>query len=238
MILLCLFRAAFALAQTASVTRNVNLRPDPSTNLPPIRRLGPGDVLELLSATPQSGYYHVRTADGQEGWVWARSVRVRPAAGSPPGARVGPGSRGMPSQTGCGDGLWLHVYHPNRLLVKQNCLTVTGVIVDATAGQAIRQPDGVRHEPDGDTHGWLKVDPAFQSLIAPRNVSNEGGNLIFEIVCHFSVTQADAKPACVGFHDSARIPPAGSHVAITGSIVEDTIHGWNEIHPVSSIKVQ
>jgi len=31
-----------------------------------------------------------------------------------------------------------------------------GTIVDATNGG---KPDGVRHEADGDTHGWLKVDP-------------------------------------------------------------------------------
>jgi hypothetical protein len=33
--------------------------------------------------------------------------------------------------------------------VKQPCLAVTGTIVDASAG---REPDGVRHELDGDTH--------------------------------------------------------------------------------------
>lgn len=44
---------------------------------------------------------------------------------------------------GCGDGLWTHVYHPTRLIVNQDCLEVTGAIVDATAGHA---SDGVRHE--------------------------------------------------------------------------------------------
>jgi hypothetical protein len=53
------------------------------------------------------------------------------------------------------------------------------------------------------------------------------------------VKQADAKPACAGFTDHTTIPPVGSHVAITGSFVTEKNHGkWNEIHPVSIIKVQ
>jgi hypothetical protein len=38
---------------------------------------------------------------------------------------------------------------------------VTGTIVDATNG---KQTDGVRHEKDGDTHGWLEVDSGFETL--------------------------------------------------------------------------
>lgn len=140
---------------------------------------------------------------------------------------------------GCGDGLWQHVYHPSRLLVKQDCVTVTGVIVDATAGQANHQADGMRHEPDGDTHGWLQVDPQFAAMINAGNTSDEGGNLVFEIVCHYTVTQPDAQSACSGFADHTTIPPVGSHVAITGTFVQEKNHKqWNEIHPVSRIQVQ
>jgi hypothetical protein len=230
--------AKLAFAQTATLgtlTHSSNLRPDPSTAQAPTRLLKSGEELTLLSATPEHGFYHVRTADGQEGWVWSRNIRLAaPAAAPSPPA----GTRGSASETGCGDGLWQHVYHPTRLLVKQSCTTVTGVIVDATLHQPIHQPDGVRHEPDGDTHGWLKVDPPFQKLLAPGNISHEGGNLIFEIVCRYPITQADAKPACVNFKDNIPIPPVGSHVAITGSFVQDLLHNWNEIHPVSTIKVQ
>jgi hypothetical protein len=140
---------------------------------------------------------------------------------------------------GCGDGRWQHVYNPTRLVVKQDCLTVTGTIVDATATQSHHQPDGVRHEGDGDTHGWLRVDPAFASLINAGNTSDEGGNLVFELVCHYSVTQADARPACAGFTDHTTIPPVGTHVAITGTFVQEKNHQkWNEIHPVSRIAVK
>src|SRR5205823_6626437 len=126
-----------------------------------------------------------------------------------------------------------------RLLVQQDCITVTGVIIDATAGQAHHQPDGVRHEPDGDTHGWLQVDSQFVNLINAGNRSDEGGNLVFEIVCHYTVTQSDAQPACAGFTDHTIIPPAGTHIAITGTFVQEKNHKhWNEIHPVSRIEPQ
>jgi hypothetical protein len=140
---------------------------------------------------------------------------------------------------GCGDGLWQHVYHPTRLIAKQDCLTVTGTIVDATASQSKQQPDGVRHEGDGDTHGWIRLDAPFATLINAGNTSDEGGNLVFEIVCHYKVTQADAKPTCAAFKNHTTIPLVGTHVAITGTFVTEKNHAkWNEIHPVLSIKVQ
>jgi len=98
--------------------------------------------------------------------------------------------------------------------------------------------DGMRHEADGDTHGWLKVDPQFQDLPNPGNMNNEGGNLVFEIVCEFKVSQADAKPACASYKSPIKIPAIGSHVRIVGSYVRDTNHAqWMEIHPVTSIEV-
>jgi hypothetical protein len=140
---------------------------------------------------------------------------------------------------GCGDGRWQHFYHPSRLLVKQDCVTVTGVIVDATASQSHHQADGMRHEGDGDTHGWLKLDPAFATFINAGNTSDEEGNLVFEFVCHYKVTQPDAKAACAGFTDHTVIPPVGTHVAIKGTFAQEKNHKkWNEIHPVSSIVLQ
>jgi len=62
----------------------------------------------------------------------------------------------------CDPSLWTHVYHSQRLIVKNQCAEVTGTIVDATNGT---KSDGVRHEKDGDTHGWLKVDSQFENLL-------------------------------------------------------------------------
>jgi hypothetical protein len=137
--------------------------------------------------------------------------------------------------TKCDASLWDHVYNPQRLIVKNKCLVVTGTIVDATNG---KRADGVRHEPDGDTHGWLKLDSQFKNLLNAGNMSNEGGNMVFEVVCKFTVTQADAKAACQGYKSSVKIPPVGSHVQMVGSYVQDTNHAkWMEIHPVTSITV-
>ena len=70
-----------ASSQTAVVRRNVNLRPDASTSHDPITTLTPGTTLRLLSAEKTNGFYHVRTADNQTGFVWARNVQV--TAGGP-----------------------------------------------------------------------------------------------------------------------------------------------------------
>jgi len=135
----------------------------------------------------------------------------------------------------CDPSLWQHVYHPKRLIVIQECAAVTGTIVDATNG---KRKDGMRHEADGDTHGWLKLDPGQEQFLNDGNRSAEGGNLVFEIVCKFRVTQKDAIGACRNFKSSVALPPVGSHVRITGTFVQDTNHQqWNEIHPVTSIEV-
>lgn len=78
--LIILFTFAFpSVAQTpaeAEVKRNVNLRPDPTKENDPIELLRAPEKLQLLDLKKQRGYYHVRTADGDEGWVWARNVRL------------------------------------------------------------------------------------------------------------------------------------------------------------------
>ena len=223
---------------TATVTHDVNLRPDPSVEYPAVQLLTPSEPpLTLLDPLPHDGYYHVQTSQGEVGYVWRKNVHVS-AATPTTVITIGAGVPGSAAMIGCGDELWQHVYHPSRLLVQHDCVSITGVIMDATAHQAHHQPDGVRHEPDGDTHGWLKVDPPFANLINAGNASDEDGNLVFEIVCHYPVTQPDAVTSCVGFIDTTRIPPVGTHVAIRGTLVMETNHAkWNEIHPVTSITV-
>ena len=224
-----------ALSQEAATNRNANLRRDPSTSGPVITVLHKGARLTLVDATADSGFYHVRTEDDQVGWIYATLLtisRAPPALPTEPGATTTPGAA---PAAACDAALWNHVYHPTRLIVKAACVTVTGTIVDATSGA---RPDGVRHEADGDTHGWLQVDPQFQSMLNAGNQSAEGGNLVFEIICRYPVTQKDAQSACSGYAGHVQLPPVGSHVSITGTYVQDTFHAqWNEIHPVSSVSV-
>ena len=231
---LCVCACSFA--QKAIVRRNAVLRAGPSSSEAQEGRLSVGDTVNLLDPTPEHGYYQIETSDGKDGWVFSRSLRIiaSPSASQPATDPEGTNGTGTTAGT-CDETLWNHVYHPTRLIVKEPCITVTGTIVDATNG---REPDGVRHEADGDTHGWLKVDPGLEDLLNPGNLSNEGGNLVFEIVCKFRVTQADAVQPCANYHPSISIPPVGSHVEIVGSYVRDTNHAqWMEIHPVTSIRV-
>lgn len=228
-----MFAFSLAWGQQAVVTRaTATLRQDPTTADPPEATLHRGDKLTLMDPTPEHGYYQVTTQNGKQGWVYLRSIRVlaSPSASNP--AQDAEIEEMNPS---CDDTLWNHVYHAHRLIVKQQCLAVTGTIVDATSG---REPDGVRHEEDGDTHGWLKLDAQFEGMLNAGNINDEGGNLVFEIVCKFPVTQNDAKAACANYSSGIRIPSVGSHVRVTGTYVRDTFHAqWMEIHPVSSIEV-
>ena len=217
-------------AQETTVLNQVYLRADPSTSNAPVGTLRKGQKVTLVDAAPTDGFFHVKTAKGKEGWVGATYIAAgatqpTAAAGTPPSAA-----------TGCDATLWDHVYNPQRLSVKQKCIAVTGTIVDATNG---KRSDGVRKEADGDTHGWLKLDPQFKNLINAGNISNEGGNLVFEIVCKFGVTQADAKASCPSsYHTPVTLPAVGSHVRIVGSYIQETNHAkWMEIHPVSTITV-
>ena len=220
-------------SQQAVVRHHAILRSEPNATATAEGEVNVNDKLTLLDPTPEHGYLQVETGDGNEGWVFSKYVKVLATpTSSDPSADP---EASNPAGTQCDDTLWQHVYHSSRLIVKQPCIAVTGIIVDATNG---RQPDGLRHEADGDTHGWLKVDQQFADLLNAGNLNNEGGNLVFEIVCKFTVTQADAQPACASYHATLAIPPVGTHVQIVGTYVRDTNHAqWMEIHPVSSITV-
>src|SRR5712692_11014569 len=65
------------LAADAQVTRSANLREGPFGTSAVIAQLDAASLVQILDPTPQSGYLHVRTSDGHEGWVWARNVQVQ-----------------------------------------------------------------------------------------------------------------------------------------------------------------
>jgi hypothetical protein len=116
-----------------------------------------------------------------------------------------------------------HVYHPDRLELRNPCMTVTGVI------------DRIKEEPDGDYHVRLHLDPQFMGVINDVNVQQQAGDLILEPVCIHAITQADAVSACTGFASSLVMPPPQTHVVATGAYVLDTGHGWMELHPLWDI---
>jgi hypothetical protein len=132
----------------------------------------------------------------------------------------------------CDASLWSHVYHgryaraQDRLRVIKPCVTITGMIVNATP------------EADGDFH--IRVDVDDKSLLNSRNLSGQHGYLVVEPVCENPVTQVDTgeEGVCDGFAQRAFTKNMNHHRAsITGAYVQDMEHGWNEIHPVTSIRI-
>src|SRR3989440_12707861 len=97
------------------------------------------------------------------------------------------------------------VYHPQRLKVKSRCAVAVGTV------------EKVKFEEyDGDVHIELRLDPGQEHLLAKGN-EQVGGTLIVEIIPW----------------DRARVPVpgAGQRIEVVGPWVDDTAHGWNEIHP-------
>ncbi|MFZ0869011.1 MAG: SH3 domain-containing protein [Candidatus Sulfotelmatobacter sp.] len=73
--ILLTFLSVSLAAQTAVVTRTVNLRPDPSTAQTPIAKLTPQTQLQLLETGSTNGYLHVKVTN-QSGWVWSKNVQT------------------------------------------------------------------------------------------------------------------------------------------------------------------
>ena len=97
------------------------------------------------------------------------------------------------------------VYHPNRLKVKSRCRVAVGTI------------ENVKPELyDGDIHIELRLDRGQEGLLSSGN-ARVGGMLIVEIIPW----------------DRARVlvPAEGQRVEVVGPWVDDTAHGWFEIHP-------
>jgi hypothetical protein len=107
------------------------------------------------------------------------------------------------------------VYHPQRLVVKSRCRVAVGTV------RAVKFEDY-----DGDVHVDLRLDPAYESLLDDGN-GRIGGNLVVELI-----PQDRSRVA---------VPEVGARIQVVGPWVEDTEHGWNEIHPawwVSAGRIQ
>ena len=125
----------------------------------------------------------------------------------------------------CDTTLWSHVYHNYRLIPHNSCTYAIGYVQD------------IYTEPDGDYHIKLKVEPDFKYMLNSKNYSQEDSNLICEIICANQISQPDAEEPCQNYSSGVYVPNTGEHVKITGSYVTDNSHGWNEIHPVTSIEI-
>jgi len=133
-----------------------------------------------------------------------------------------PESQATPLQ--CDQNLWQFVYHPNRLQVLNPCLSVTGAV------------DEVRQEPDGDLHVRFRLDQQFASLLNEKNISSQQGDLVLEPICQLHVTQADAVAPCKPYSGPFFQPQVGQRYLVWGAHVNDAEHGWNELHPITSMQ--
>ncbi len=125
----------------------------------------------------------------------------------------------------CDSTLWNHVYNSYRLIPYSQCATITGTVYSLI------------HEADGDIHIRVTLDTAYSWMLNSGNIANQYGKLVVEPVCAVTVTQTDAIAACTGFTNTVYIPNVGEHVQVLGSYILDNDHGWNEIHPVTSITI-
>lgn len=87
-----LIAATPALADDVLVQRNVTVRENPVRGAQRVDFVAPGDRLDLLDGgTQRNGYYHVRLADGRDGWVYRSYVRRVPDGVAPPPSPPPPG---------------------------------------------------------------------------------------------------------------------------------------------------
>ncbi len=126
--------------------------------------------------------------------------------------------------TRCDQGLWNYVYHPDRLQVLNPCISITGVV------------DKVTHEADGDYHIRFHLDQEYVSLLNEKNISDQHGDLVLESICQGKVSQADAVDSCNQYDGPHIRPEVGQRYLVWGSYVHDSDHGWNELHPISSME--
>jgi hypothetical protein len=124
----------------------------------------------------------------------------------------------------CDTTLWNHVWNPDRLEIISSCVTVTGRITES------------HKESDGDLHLLLKPDGAFNNIINAVNTKEKNGCLVIEVICVGKSKETKEKIACDDYKNHVYVPHKGERVRITGSLVKDLHHGWNEIHPVTKIK--
>jgi hypothetical protein len=124
----------------------------------------------------------------------------------------------------CDQSLWEYVYNPSRLHVLEACISVTGTV------------DEVRKEADGDFHVRFRLDHQFESLINEKNILRQQGDLVLEPICQGKVRQADAEEPCSRYNGPYFEPVVGERYQVSGAYVLDADHGWNEVHPVSSMQ--
>lgn len=82
-VMLCALTVGAQDAPTAVVKRKVLLHTAPTKDSPSLDSLPPPITLQLVEREQKAGFYHVRTEEGTEGWVWGKYVSVTTASALP-----------------------------------------------------------------------------------------------------------------------------------------------------------
>jgi hypothetical protein len=192
---------------------------------PSARALPVSDVLRricmvLAMSSALSGCGGTKSDTGQVGSPARQDVtatspanRVAPRSRhqTPPGSQHATAQRSGSARCQAPSAVLAGVYHPERLQVMASCRVAAGTVVR------------VHHEPDGDLHIDVALDFAYSMLINEVNRSEQGGSLLAEFMPRD------------GGHLAT--PSVGDHIRLTGAWVDDTDHGWNELHPVWSVQI-
>jgi hypothetical protein len=135
------------LAQVIRVTRNVNLRQTPSTELAPMRLLAVGTLLIPLDTEQTNEYYPVLTGEGEEGWVWSRNVQFEAEVVEIPAYRRANWRHWIDADRDCQNTRTEVLIRQSRQPVRfstradgRQCAVVMGLWVDPYGGDTIRDP--------------------------------------------------------------------------------------------------
>jgi excalibur calcium-binding domain-containing protein len=133
--------------------------------------------------------------------------RTTSASTPKPERRAHAASRACPPAEHALDG----VYHPERLRVIDPCRAASGRVTV------------LREEEDGDLHFDVELDRPYRGMLAAANLSQQHGDLVVE----FMPRDRGHLP----------VPKVGDRVRLVGAFVDDTDHGWNELHPVWQVSI-
>ncbi len=144
----------------------------------------------------------------------------------------------------CDTMYWHHTYLNERLKIYDSCVTITATI-------DILDPPFLTG--DGDYHIYTTPDAPYTYMVNYRTAPYKAlclgtdstlkfpGCLNVEEICKGTPTDTGydgkvEKSACSStFNDTVYLPNIGEHVLIQGTFIYDTVHCWNEIHPVSTM---
>lgn len=165
---------------------------------------------------------------------------------SPPTVTASPPPAPLPSPTprprpkpGCYDGdPMLAVHNPGRLIVRADCVTVSGIV------------GCIKTSEDGDVHMLVQLDTKYQKYLTKGNDawrcqkdrgSDTAPRLVVEVVPQHCTVPHDNCLDEIGVKRTI-IPKSGQHITATGPWVLDTAHyhgatRWAEIHPALRIVV-